>query len=147
MVAAKPTAEFNLSAIPKGREEIARKIVQAFADADLGEMQQLAALANAIAETDLNPNAVSAPPDQSVGLFQLNRVGGLGTGHTEAELKDPATNTNIILAAAKKHDDFAKAASAEDAVSIFVRKVMRPADPAGQISRCLKIVQRLTQKA
>jgi hypothetical protein len=147
MVAANPTADFNLSAIPKGREEIARKIVQAFANANLGEMQQLAALANAIAESELNPNATSAPPDQSVGLFQLNRTSGLGKGHTEAELKDPATNINIILSQAKKFDDFAKAASFEEAVSIFTRKVMRPRDMEAQVIARLRILQRLREKS
>ena len=114
--------EFNASAIPYGRENIARMIVTAFADAGLGNLQQLAALANAIAESNLDPKATG--PDQGVGLFQLNRVRGLGIGHTVAELEDPAINTNIIVAEAKKAAGFGQSASLEDAVSAFVRHVV-----------------------
>lgn len=37
--------------------------------------------------------------EESVGLFQLNRMGGLGTGYSVGELKDPSFNATI---AAKK---------------------------------------------
>jgi hypothetical protein len=85
--------DFDSAAVPKGREEIARLIVKSFADAGFGGSQQIAALANAIAESNLNPKAASAPPEQGVGLFQLNKAGGLGTGHTVAELEDPTTTS------------------------------------------------------
>jgi hypothetical protein len=142
---AQSIAEFNVTGVPQGREEIARLIVRAFADAGFGRPQQLTALANAIAESGLNPDAMSALPDQSVGLFQLNRAGGLGAGHSAAELKDPATNINIILSEARKSEEFAKAESLEDAVSIFVRKLIRPPDPAGEVAGRLKIAERLAQ--
>src|SRR5260370_12240619 len=122
---ARPVTEFNITCAPQRREEIADLIVKPFADAGFGGPQQLAALANAIAESDLDPDAMSAPPDQSVGLFQLNIAGGLGTGHTVAELRDPATNVDIMASAALKSDAFANAESLEDAVSIFVRNVIR----------------------
>jgi hypothetical protein len=137
--------DFNLSAIPHGREAIARMIVTAFADAGFGGPQQLVALANAMAESNLDPNAMMAPPDESVGLFQLNRAGGLGAGHTVAELQDPAVNISIMVSAAQKSDTFASAESLEDAVSIFVRTLVRPADPAGQIASRLKIAEQLAQ--
>jgi hypothetical protein len=137
--------DFNLSAIPHGRENIARMIVTAFAGAGFGGPQQLAALANAMAESNLDPNAMMAPPDESVGLFQLNRRGGLGAGHTVAELQDPATNINIILSEAQKSEEFASAESLEAAVSIFVRKLVRPADPAAQVASRLKIAERLAR--
>jgi tail lysozyme len=137
--------DFDLAAVPEGREEIARLIVKSFADAGFGQPQQLAALANAIAESGLNSKAVSASPEQAVGLFQLSsRTGGLGAGHTVAELEDPATN-NIILSEAKKIDEFAKTESLEDAVNIFVRKIERPPNPSGEVSRRLKIAQQLVQ--
>ncbi|MBR1171826.1 transglycosylase SLT domain-containing protein [Bradyrhizobium liaoningense] len=41
-----------------------------------------------LAESNLNPNAVSAPPEEGIGLFQLNRR-GLGTGHSREELENP----------------------------------------------------------
>jgi Lysozyme like domain len=139
--------DVDSAAVPKGREAIARLIVKSFADAGFGGSQQIAALANAIAESNLNPKATSAPPEQAVGLFQLNKAGGLGTGHTVAELEDPTTNINIILTEARKFDAFAKAASLEDAVSAFVHKIVRPADPAGAVARRLKIAERLAQKS
>jgi hypothetical protein len=142
---AQPVTQFNLTRVPQRRQEIARSIVKAFADAGIGSLQQLAALANAIAESDLDPDAMSAPPDQSVGLFQLNMAGGLGTGHTVAELRDPATNINIMVSAARKFDAFANAGSLEDAVSNFVRNLIRPADPAEQIMNRLKIAEQLAQ--
>ena len=90
-----------LAALPKGREDIARMMVKAFADAAYCKPQQLAALANAIEESNLEPDAVSLP-EQAVGLFQLNMAHGLGHGHTTAELKDPSTNVNLILSEAAK---------------------------------------------
>jgi len=77
-------ANFNASMIPKAREQFARMIMKAFAEAGFGEPQQLAALANAIAESNLDPNARSTPPEQAVGLFQLDRAGGLGAGPNSA---------------------------------------------------------------
>ena len=138
--------DFNATSLPKGSEEIARLIVKSFADAGFGGSQQLAALANAIVESGLNPKAVSAP-EQAVGLFQLNRVHGLGVGHTVAELEDPAVNVNLIVAAAKKSHEFGEAASLQDAVSVFVRKIVRPADPAGETTRRLKIAERLARSS
>jgi hypothetical protein len=84
----RPNAEFNLSAIPNGREDIARLIVKSFADAGFGGSQQIAALANAIAESNLNPAARSAPPDEGVGLFQLNRA-ALGAGAYGSRTRRP----------------------------------------------------------
>jgi len=144
---AQPAAEFNISAIPHGREGIARMILTAFADAGFGGAQQIATLANAIAESALNPNATSAPPDGGVGLFQLNRTGGLGRGHTVAELQDPATNINLILTEAKKFHAFGEAASLQDAVSTFVRMVVRPANPAEEAIRRLKIAEGLVRSS
>jgi hypothetical protein len=140
-----PIGYLNSAALPEGREDIARLIVKSFADAGFGRPQQLAALANAIAESNLDPKAMSAPPEEAVGLFQLNRAGGLGTGHTVAELEDPAVNINIILSAARKFDEFAKASSLEDAVSIFVQKIERPPNPSGEVASRLKIAERLAQ--
>jgi hypothetical protein len=139
--------DFDLTALPKGSEEIARLIVKSFADAGFGGSQQLAALANAIVESNLNPKAVSAAPEQAVGLFQLNRAVGLGAGHTAAELEVPAVNINLIVTAAKKSHEFGEAASLQDAVSVFVHKIVRPADPAGETIRRVKIAERLVRSS
>ncbi len=142
---AQPVTEFNVTCVPQHRVEIARSIVKAFAAAGFAGVQQLAALANAMAESNLDPDAMSAPPDRSVGLFQLNMVGGLGAGHGVAELQDPAVNIGIMVSAAQKSDAFASANSLQDAVSIFVRTLMRPADPASEIVNRVKIAERLAQ--
>lgn len=80
-----------------------------------------------------------------MGLFQLNTVTGLGAGRTVAELKDHATNIGLIVLAAQTVAEFKAAATLEDAVSIFVRKIARPADPAGQTARRLKIAEQIRQ--
>lgn len=51
------------------------------------------------AESTFNANAhntgTPGHPEDSVGLFQLNRNGGQGAGHSVAELKDPKLNAQI----------------------------------------------------
>jgi hypothetical protein len=142
---AQPVADFNATHVPQSGKAIACSIVEAFANAGFGGVQQLAALANAIAESNLNPDAMTAPPDESVGLFQLNRAGGLGAGHTVDELKDPKVNIDIMVAAALKIQAFADAKSLQDAVSIFVRTLMRPANPESEVVSRLKIAEQLAQ--
>jgi len=137
---------FNASALPPRGEAMANMIVSKFADAGFGQNQQLAALANAIAESALDPAARANPPDDGVGLFQISRR-ALGSGHTVQELEDPATNISLAIEAAKKASDFAAAATLQDAVAVFVRKVMRPADVAGQVARRLKIAESLQTSA
>src|SRR6185369_5815685 len=78
--------KFNASALPPQGEAMANMIVSKFADAGFGQNQQLAALANAIAESALDPAARANPPDDSVGLFQISRR-ALGSGHTVQELE------------------------------------------------------------
>ena len=74
------SVDFESAALPADRKGIARLIVKSFADAGFGGSQQIAALTNAIAESALNPNAVSAASEQALGLFQLNRASGLVRG-------------------------------------------------------------------
>lgn len=138
-------AQISLTRIPAGREEIAKLIISKFAEAGYGKIQQVAALANAIRESNLNPNAHNqTPPESSVGLFQLNRNGGLGTGHEVAALKDPAFNISLIIREAKKFDAFKNAASLFDAVDVFVRKVERPANQTTEVQKRVEIAKGLT---
>lgn len=58
----------------------------------------LALVANAYAESRLRPNARNPNGEDSIGLFQANRQGGLGVGHSVADLKDPRFNTRVVLA-------------------------------------------------
>ena len=47
-----------------------------------------AAIVNALAESGLNAKA-AGDSGASIGLFQMNRVGGAGRGHSIQELEDP----------------------------------------------------------
>jgi hypothetical protein len=53
-------------------------------------------LAIGFEESSLDPRkSNTVPPDDSWGLFQLNRAGGQGQGHAPAELQNPVTNAQI----------------------------------------------------
>jgi tail lysozyme len=137
-------AQFNSAGVPAGREDVAKLIISKFQAAGYGPIQQIAAVANAIAESALDPNAeVNNSLEHSVGLFQLNIGAGLGRGHSAAQLKDPATNIAIIIAETQKFDAFKNASSLFDAVDVFVRKVERPANPGSQVQKRAKIAERL----
>lgn len=137
--------DIKLDSIPAGeKRDLAKMILAAFAAAGYGKAQQAAALANAIAESNLNPKIVnSTPPEHSVGLFQLNINGGVGAGHTEAELKDPAKNIDLIVRKANTVPEFKTAPDLHTAVSIFVRKIEQPANQPGEIIKRLAIAQKL----
>jgi len=135
---------FNLSVAPAGREDIAEMIIGKFRDAGFGLFQQAAAVANAIAESNLVPTAHATHGEDSVGLFQLNRNGGVGTRFSVAELADPATNIKITIDELKtKYPAFGAASSLEDAVTVFVRKFERPANTAAEIVKRLNLAQHL----
>lgn len=55
------------------------------------------ALALAKVESKLNPKAANLNGESSIGLFQLNQAGGMGSGHSRAELEDPWKNAEIFL--------------------------------------------------
>lgn len=130
--------------IRAGRKPIALQIVQAFHTAGFNVVQQAAALANAIAESGLNPDAKAiTPTEESIGLFQLNRLGGMGQGHTVADLVKPELNIDIIVQFAKMVPSFRDATTLADAVSAFVTKIERPADQIGAIKNRTAIGQRL----
>ena len=134
----------NLDSInPAARREMAKLIVRSFAEAGYGKLHQATAVANAIAELNLNPKAHSRPPEDSVGLFQLNRSNGLGKGYSVSELEDPTKNIAIIIAQTKKPGlpAFKHATTLEAAVTAFVRDIERPADRPGQIAKRLGIAK------
>jgi hypothetical protein len=107
----------------------------------LGAPQQLAALANAIAESNLDPNAALVA-ERAVGLFQLNMAHGLGRGHTAAE-QGPRDQRQSYSVRSEKFGAFKSADSLEDAVSAFVRNMARPASPAAQIAHRLRIAEQI----
>jgi hypothetical protein len=132
-------AQFDFSSIEPVRRPMAQRIINAFAAAGFGPIQQAAALANAKAESGLDPQIKSGGSERSFGLFQLNMDGGLGQGHSREQLTDPDFNISIIMKEAKKFPQFSNAGSLHDAVNIFVRKVERPADPEDEVAKRLKI--------
>ena len=141
-------ARINLGspAIPAGRRNMAELIISRFAGAGYGVLPQVAALANAIAESKLDPKVKAAGNERSYGLFQLNLV-GVGHGHDPEELKDPERNIAIMLDYISKQggarDAFKAAPSLREAVSIFVRSFERPANTSGAINTRLPIAQSL----
>jgi hypothetical protein len=136
----------NLESIkPQPRLDMAKLIVTSFAAAGYGKFHQAAAVGNAIAESNLNPVAHSAPPEVSIGLFQLNQKAGLGVGHSTVDLEDPVKNIAIIIAETKKKElpHFRNATTLEAAVAAFVRDIEKPADPTGEISKRLGLARKL----
>ena len=135
--------KIRLTSIPATRRPMAQRIIGSFAAAGFGTLQQVAAVANAKAESGLNPAAHAGVGEDSWGLFQLNRKGGLGQGHSPDELKDPDVNIAIIIREAIKVKDFVGAVTLEGAVNAFVRSIERPLDRKGQIVARISIAQQL----
>lgn len=109
MAAVAPT--FDLSA---QKREMADLIQREFAAAGFSPGVGMAAVANAYAESGLNPLAASPPPEDSVGLFQLNIV-GVGRGMTREERQDPVLNTRKMVDYAKRESRFMGVANDPDA--------------------------------
>ncbi|MET4214566.1 phage tail tip lysozyme [Bradyrhizobium sp. LA2.1] len=140
-----PASNLNYSAlrIPQKFRPFGDLIVARFSDAGYGRNHQVAAVANAIAESNLNPQAVAGGGEQSFGLFQCNIHGGLGNGFTKDQLFDPDTNIAIILREAKRHKDFADATTLEAAVEAFVRDIERPANAPVQVAKRITTAHKL----
>ncbi len=132
----------SLASIPPGKREMAQKILDAFAAAGFGQFQQVAAVANAIAESNLDPQAHTGNED-SWGLFQLSKNGGYGSGHTAEELQNPDVNVGIIAEQAKKQPAFQAAASLDEAVDLFVKRIIRPANVSSEVVRRQQIARQL----
>ena len=128
--------------IPAGREDIAAIIVNEFARAGYGRIQQIAALANAIKESSLNPTA-RGDGSLSIGLFQCHTTKGAGIGHRIGDLEDPTYNAGVIIGVANKYGKFADASTIEKAVDIFVRYVERPKHKEAEIADRTKIAKKL----
>jgi uncharacterized protein (TIGR02594 family) len=140
------TNHFNLTAakVPKERHKWGDLIVDRFQRAGFTNDHHLrTALANAIAESGLDPTIKAAGTEESYGLFQCNRRGGLGIGFTVEELKDADTNISIILKAARASKAFCSASSLAAAMDAFVRHIERPADPDAALSKRMGIANLL----
>jgi len=121
------------------QEDMANLIREKFKAAGFSDIQAEAAVANAIAESGLNPNAHNTRGEDSVGLFQMNRDKGLGVGYSVEQLKDPNTNIDLAIAAAKNSKDFKSASTIDGAVAAFVKDVERPANQASEITKRTQI--------
>ena len=112
------------------QQKYANLIYSKFIEAGFSDAQARGAIANAIAESGLNPNAYNSNgKEESVGLFQLNRKGGVGTGYTVEQLKDPNKNIDLMIAEAKsKGNKFKLATTPEEATRYFMKEVERPAN-------------------
>lgn len=140
---AQPIAPFNLPAgIPADRHQHADLIVRLFAEAGLGKVHQIAALANAIKESTLDPNA-EGDNGESFGLFQCRRIKGVGKNYTPAQLKDPTFNTQLIIAEAKKYSLFVNATTLRNAVYEFVLNVERPKNPGAAAAERFALAETL----
>ena len=62
----------------------------------------------ALAESGGDPSITSPNPDggTNVGLWQLDTPGGVGAGHSVAELKDPMTNAQVAFHGSKSGTDW-----------------------------------------
>ncbi|MBY5551193.1 SH3 domain-containing protein [Rhizobium leguminosarum] len=140
---------FSSPKILRSREPMARKIAERFASRGYGTLQQIAAIANAIQESNLNPSSTNLRGERSFGLFQLNQNGGVGTGHSDAELLDPDRNIEIMLDEIQKpylkksRARFLATANLHEAVEIFVFNFEKPADKPGETQKRFKIAQTL----
>jgi hypothetical protein len=139
--------DFDSPEIPAGRRNMAELIARRFGERGYGVLQQIAAIANAIGESALNPAAKAGGGEQSWGLFQLNQNGGVGQGFSSSVLKDPERNIAIMLdfiaTLASADAAYRAVSSVNDAVAIFVRRFEQPADPGPAIARRSAIAQTL----
>ncbi|WP_136658826.1 phage tail tip lysozyme [Nitratireductor sp. XY-223] len=117
----------ELSGYNAAQTKIANKITSRFAAAGYGRPQQVAAVSVAIRESTLNPKAHNRGCN-CFGLFQMNRSNGLGRGHSVANLTNADYNISLILKEAGRFPSFKTARTVDEAVSVFVRNVTRPAN-------------------
>lgn len=143
------TQQTNIGKSLSGSQSgVADLIIQKFTAAGFTKTQAVAALANAVAESGLNPKAENVTSrEASYGLFQMNVKGGLGTGYTPDQLKDPNFNIDLAIAAAKKARNFMGAKDdLAAAVEAFVREVERPQHPDRETSKRVGIAMNLAKK-
>jgi hypothetical protein len=133
----------------KDAEAMKQLIYDKFIAAGFTPEQAQGAIANAIEESKLDPNAYyKNEKEESVGLFQLNRKRGVGTGHSVEDLKDPNKNIDLIIAAAKKSPSFMAAKTADEATRTFMTTVEKPADQSenAQQKRLANLVKSVPEK-
>ena len=130
------------------QREMVDLILREFRSAGFSAAAGMAAVANAYAESGLNPLAKSGfAGEDSVGLFQLN-IRGVGAGMSTAERQDPVVNTRKMIDAARRSSSFMSVANSPsatlaDLVTAFCTYVERPANAAAESAKRVSIAQRL----
>lgn len=127
-------ANAKLNALSQQQQAMAKLIMQKFAAAGFGPLQQIAAVANAQKESSLNPSKRNRTArEDSIGLFQLNTKGGLGHGRDPNDLLNPEINIDITIKKALKVASYRRAATLREAVAAFVEFVEIPANIPAEI--------------
>ena len=115
------SGKINFNKVPNGAtgKKLANLILNDFSIAGFDFDHQVAALANAIANQ--TSSRLPTPEEMRTAFVssQLNRIGGLGKGHSPDGLVDPEQNTQIVIGAAQNAKAFARATTLEDAISAF----------------------------
>ncbi|WP_458764644.1 phage tail tip lysozyme [Cupriavidus basilensis] len=143
-LAAATPGRADLSSLNANQKVMAQKILNAFFVAGYGLYQQVAAVANAKAESNLKPDAHAlTASEDSVGLFQLNRMGGEGKNFSVAQLSDPDFNIKVTIDAVSRFRSFRAADSLDSAVDEFVRRFERPADTDAAVAARQRIAHSL----
>lgn len=138
-----PEPDVNLGWLHPLQKTVAHEVAALLKAGGLGALQQAAALGSAMAESSMNPMARnSSSIEDSIGLFQLNRRGGRGTGRTVEELQRIDVQCHVVLAWAAKSKPFMNATNLHDAVAAFVGDFERPANAIGEIGKREVIAQR-----
>jgi hypothetical protein len=129
--------------------EMAKLIRKRFIEAGFTAEQAEAAVINAFDESRLNPKERSpiTNKEDSVGLFQMNRKGGLGSGYSVEQLQDPNFNIDLAIQAAKKSKSFSKAKTMEEAIEAFVRDIERPANIEKEIAERVALANQPLENA
>jgi uncharacterized protein (TIGR02594 family) len=136
--------DMTRAGVPAKFQRFGDLIVDRFLRAGFVARHQLvAALANAIRESGLDPEIEATPPEKSYGLFQCNQTNGVGKGYTKAQLKNPEINTSLIIAEARRARAFVSASTLEAAVDAFVRYVERPQKTDKEVTIRLGIAGKL----
>lgn len=136
----------RLDGYSAAQTSMANRIASGFAQAGYGPPQQIAAISVAIRESTLNPKAHNRGCS-CYGLFQMNRKGGLGKGHSVANLTDPDYNIALIIKETRRVPSFAAATTVDEAVRAFVRHVTRPADKPGVVRATMRTARKVEKAA
>jgi len=91
-------------------------------------------------ESDLNRQGRenNTPPENSVGLFQLNINGGVGSGHVWRNLRSRKRTWTASLGRRIRFLSSRPLVDLHDAVAVFCQKIEQPANQAGEINQALR---------